>query len=269
MRLQRNEKMKLGIIGPAWRDVLCRVRDSGCSSGHDGGQAERKSPRMKYLAWIVAALTAVFSVSSALAFETSYWAWQRSEPPSESDLAELSAQEVRTLYWQVGQLENSGNSWQWKARFSLPSIPKIEVIPVLRLESHERAPFTPEATRSLLAAIAAATRGRGQLQIDYDCPDRLLPEYAAVLKQIRKLVPGLSITALPGWIRQPALADLGSSVAEMLPMLYDFASDPVVPGASPVPVIVPEKTRAWLAEWNHCPDSMAGWSAELYAPHGL
>ncbi len=207
---------------------------------------------MKHLVWIVAALTAVFSVSSALSFETSYWAWQRSEPPSESDLAELSAQGVHTLYWQVGQLENSGNSWQWKARFFLPSIPKIEVIPVLRLESHERAPFTPEATRSLLAAIAAATRGRGQLQIDYDCPDRLLPEYAAVLKEIRKLVPGLSITALPGWIRQPALADLGSSVVEMLPMLYDFAADPVVPGASPVPVIVPEKTRAWLAEWNRC-----------------
>ena len=48
-------------------------------------------------------------------------------------------------------------------------------------------------------------------------------------------MPGLSITALPGWIRQPALTDLGNSVVEMLPMLYDFASDPVVPGASPVP----------------------------------
>ena len=181
-----------------------------------------------------------------------YWAWQRNEPPSESDLAELSAQGVRTLYWHLGTLENAANSWQWKARFSLPSIPGFEFVPVLRLESRERAPFTPEATRSLLELMAAAIRGRGRLQIDYDCPDRLLLEYAAVLKEVRKIVPELSITALPGWIRKPAITELGGSVTEMFPMLYDFAPDPVVPGASPVPVIDREKTGAWLKEWDRC-----------------
>ena len=57
------------------------------------------SVRMKRLAQLVVFLVALLSRYPAFSFETSYWAWQRSEPPSESDLAELSAQEVRTLYW--------------------------------------------------------------------------------------------------------------------------------------------------------------------------
>ncbi|MEO5722356.1 MAG: DUF3142 domain-containing protein, partial [Chthoniobacterales bacterium] len=201
---------------------------------------------MKRLVQLVVFLVALLLRHPALSFETAYWVWQRNEPPSESDLAELSAQGSRTLYWHLGTLENTENAWRWKARFALPSIQNFEVVPVLRLESRERAPFTPDAVGSLLKHLAAATRNRGRLQIDYDCPDRLLHEYAAVLQQIRKIVPELSITALPGWIRQPALTELGGSVTEMFPMLYDFAPDPVVPGAAPVPLISQEKTGALL-----------------------
>ena len=210
---------------------------------------------MKLFAQIVIVITAIFPVKSALSFETAFWAWQRNETLSGSDLAELSSAGVKTLFWQVGQLENSDDAWRWKARFRRPSLPNIKVIPVLRLESRGRSPFEPEAMPSLLqivAAVAAADGGR-ELQIDYDCPDRLLPEYANALQQIRKLVPQLSITALPGWIRQPAFPELAASVTEMSTMFYDFEPDPAVPGAAPVPVVVPEKAGAWLTEWNRCP----------------
>ncbi len=214
--------------------------------------ASQKITKMEHLARLILSLALLLASCSRPPFETAYWAWQRNETPSESDVAELSTQGVRTLYWHLGTLENAGGAWQWKARFSLPAPPGFEVVPVLRLESRERALFTPEATRSLLEIVAGAASGRGRLQIDYDCPDRLLLEYAAVLKQARKSVPGLSITALPGWIRKPALAQLGESVTELFPMLYDFAPDPVAAGAFPVPLIDPERSGAWLKEWTRC-----------------
>ncbi|MGI8820348.1 MAG: DUF3142 domain-containing protein [Chthoniobacterales bacterium] len=208
---------------------------------------------MRSLTRVAICLLAVLAASRAFSFETAFWVWQRNDPPSQSDLRELTREGVKTLYWQLGQLENSDGVWRWKARFAVPSIPNLDVVPVLRLESRSRTPFTPEATRSLRDLVSAAAAGRSALQIDYDCPDRLLLEYAGVLKQIRQLVPGLSITALPGWIRQPALAELGRNVTEMFPMFYDFEPDPIVAGAKPVPVVLPEKAIAWLAEWNRCP----------------
>ncbi|MEO7168708.1 MAG: DUF3142 domain-containing protein [Chthoniobacterales bacterium] len=238
-------------MGDLFRRRSCGGVVPRCAPDLGAGRVSNRSG-MKHFAQILIALAAVCPVSSVLSFETSFWAWQRNEPPSENDRAELSSEGVKTLYWQLGQLENTHDSWRWKARFSLPSVPNIAVIPVLRLESRARSPFAPAAMSSLLPLISAAAGGGRELQIDYDCPDRLLPEYANALKQIRKLVPGLSITALPGWIRQPAFTELAASVAEMFPMFYDFAPDPVVPGAGPVPVIVPENARAWLAEWNRC-----------------
>ena len=47
-------------------------------------------------ATIVAAV--MLSWSSASAFETAFWVWQRSEPLSEVERAELAAQGVRTIY---------------------------------------------------------------------------------------------------------------------------------------------------------------------------
>jgi hypothetical protein len=201
---------------------------------------------------LLLALAIIFPASRSFSFETAYWVWQRDESLSESDLAQLSTQRVSTLYWQVGQLENIDGSWRWKARFKIPSAPGLKVIPVLRLEARNRAPFTPEATSSLLKFVSSVTPEAGALQIDFDCPDRLLPDYAKALKQIHQLIPGLSITALPHWIRQPALTELAASVTEMFPMFYDFEPDPVLPGAAPVPIIVPGEAQAWLAEWNRC-----------------
>ncbi|MEP6821608.1 MAG: DUF3142 domain-containing protein [Chthoniobacterales bacterium] len=208
---------------------------------------------MRSLTRVALSLVVVLAASRAFSFETGFWVWQRNDSPSQSELQELSSAGVRTLYWQLGQVENLDGAWRWKKRFSVPSIPNLDVVPVLRLECRSRTPFTPDATRSLVDLISTAAAGRSALQIDYDCPDRLLLEYAGVLKKIRPFVPSLSITALPGWIRQPALAELGRSVTEMFPMFYDFQPDPVVPGAKPVPVVVPEKAIAWLAEWNRCP----------------
>jgi hypothetical protein len=201
--------------------------------------------------------------SSANAFDMAFWVWQRSETLSESERAELSEQGVRTIYWQTGELENVGETWRWKVRFPLPeSNDDLRFVPVVRLDSRERTPFSKTSVESLLGALAAVAKGADELQLDYDAPDRLVEEYAAALKKIHALVPRLSITALPGWSRSQVLRALEQSVDELLPMLYDFEPDPVVEGAAPLPLLDPEKLERSLADWNRC---QIAWRAGLPA----
>ncbi|HEX4632072.1 MAG TPA: hypothetical protein VH188_14025 [Chthoniobacterales bacterium] len=180
--------------------------------------------------------------------ETGYWAWQRNEPPNSSEVEELKEQGVRRVYWQIGELVEEGATWRWNGRFELPAnVPELRFLPVVRLESRERTPFSTEANASLITALAQAARGADELQIDYDAPDRLIADYAATLKQLHKVVPRLSITALPHWAHYAA-HELGGAADELLVMLYDF--EPDRKGASPLPLIVPEKIDRYLAEWN-------------------
>jgi hypothetical protein len=151
--------------------------------------------------------------SSASAFETSFWVWQRSEPLSEPERAELAAQGVRTIYWQIGELENVGEAWRWKARFVLPQsrLGELIFVPVVRLESREKSPFSKTLLESLLGALSAVAKG------------------------------GRRTPARLGFARSPR--------GRLLPMFYDFEPDPTVGffrmiahfvGAVPVPVPAPE-----------------------------
>src|SRR5437764_4312348 len=104
----------------------------------------------------VIAAVGMLSPFSASALDTAFWVWQRSEPLSDAERTELSAQGVRTIYWQVGELENVGETWRWKARFAMPPSNGIElrVVPIVRLESRERSPFSQTSLESLLGALA-------------------------------------------------------------------------------------------------------------------
>ena len=207
----------------------------------------------------LAALLLTLGCAAASGFETGYWAWQRNEPPSAAEMEELKEQGVGAVYWQIGELVENGAAWRWSARFELPAnTPEVRFVPVVRLESRERTPFSKEATASLISALTAATGGIGELQIDYDAPDRLLGDYAAMLKELHKVVPRLSITALPHWARMSAVREFRGAVYELLVMLYDF--EPDAKGAPPLPLIVPEKIDRYLKEWNN---AQVPWRAGL------
>ncbi|HKP05160.1 MAG TPA: DUF3142 domain-containing protein [Chthoniobacterales bacterium] len=187
--------------------------------------------------------------AAAFGFDTEYWAWQRNEPASAQELAELEAQGVRAIHWQIGELVQSGADWRWRARFDLPpNVAGLRFVPVVRLESQERNPFTAQANESLFSALTAATRGADELQIDYDAPDRLLRDYAATLRQLHKLVPRVTITALPHWAHSSGAGEFRGAADELLVMLYDFEPDPK--GGPPLPLIVPDKIDRYLSEWN-------------------
>ena len=189
------------------------------------------------------------------AHDVRYWAWQHEDRLDERELAELAEQRVSTIYWQVGELENVGATWRWKARFTLPSSSgamRIQFVPVVRLVSHEPQPFSDASMVALLASLAAVSATREELQLDYDAPDRLLPNYAAALKRIHNLVPRLTIAALPHWSRADHLKLLEPNVDELLPMLYDFEAEPTLKNESPLPLISPDKISQLVENWRAC-----------------
>ena len=210
--------------------------------------------RLVFIALVVAFL----AVKSAWAggFERSYWVWHRAVPLGAEEGAELARQEVRTLFWSVGEMELRGGEWRWKAPpVAMAAVaPGFHVVPVVRLAGEVKAPFAPETMAGLLEKLKAAGTGEGEVQIDFDCPDRLLGDYAAALGEIRRTIPRVSITALAHWPRLRDFAALTKNVSEIAPMFYDMQRDPagVGPDAPPPPILDPGQVAAALREWKAC-----------------
>jgi hypothetical protein len=201
----------------------------------------------------IAAIASAIPLASS-AHDVRYWVWQRDDPLDEQELAELEAQKIDTIYWQVGELENTRETWHWKARFNFPSsnTAHTRFVPVVRLVSREQQPFSDESITALLASLSSASANHDELQLDYDAPDRLLPDYAGALKRIHGLVSRLTIAALPHWSRADYLKLLEPNVDELLPMLYDFEAEPVLKNQSPLPLISPEKISKLIESWRAC-----------------
>jgi len=204
-------------------------------------------------------ILAIATICSAIpmassAHDVRYWVWQREDPLSEQELTELASQKVNTIYWQIGELENIGETWRWKARFSFPSsdAARIHFVPVVRLVSREHQPFSDASVAALLSSLSSVSDKHDELQLDYDAPDRLLPDYAAALKRIRTLVPRLTIAALPHWSRVDYLKVMEPNVDELLPMLYDFEAEPILKDQSPLPLISPDKISRLIENWRFC-----------------
>src|SRR6266478_7183395 len=176
---------------------------------------------------------------ASFAYDVRYWVWQRDDSLDEQELTELGAQKIDTIYWQVGELENIGATWRWKARFNFSSsdAAHIHFVPVVRLVSREHQPFSDASVTALLASLSAVTAKHGELQLDYDAPDRLLADYANTLNRIHAVVPRLTIAALPHWSRADFLKLLEPNVDELLPMLYDFEPEPILKDQSPLPLL--------------------------------
>src|SRR6266576_6734696 len=188
------------------------------------------------------------------AHDVGYWVWQRDDQLSEQDLTELAAQKINTIYWQAGELENIGETWRWKTRFSFQSsdAAQIRFVPVVRLVSREHQPFSDASIAALLTSLSSVSAKHDELQLDYDAPERLLADYAAALKRIRTLVPRLTIAALPHWNRADYLKLLEPNIDELLPMLYDFEAEPILKDQSPLPLISPQKISKLLENWRAC-----------------
>jgi hypothetical protein len=169
----------------------------------------------------------------------------------------LRRQGVGTLFWHIGEMEIRGGEWSWKAPplATTDLAPGFRVVPVVRLESEAKTPFTPDRVAGLARSLRAVATESGEAQIDFDCPDRLLDSYASALRSLRSAVPRISITALTHWPRLPSFAALTRSVDEIIPMFYDMQGDPtgVGPEAPPPPILDPAQVEAAMRAWSACP----------------
>jgi len=196
--------------------------------------------------------------------ERAYWVWHRRAALTPAEDSELRRQGVGTLFWHVGEMEIREGEWFWKTPplATVTLAPGFRVVPVVRLASEAKMPFTPDRVAGLAGSLRVLAAESGEVQIDFDCPDRLLESYASALRGLRSAVPRISITALSHWPRLPGFAALARSVDEIMPMFYDMQADPTGAGPEtpPPPILDPDRVDAAMRTWSVCPKT---WRAGL------
>ncbi len=187
------------------------------------------------------------------------WIWARNEAPSTEERRELLHAGISRIYWQIGELGGRGGRVRELATFPLPA-PSGETgpvfVPVIRIASETRLPADLPARE--VAAWAKKAGVTQEVQFDYDCPERLLPDYARWLRDFRQSssVDQLSTTALGGWAITPGWREVEKAVDMAFPMLYD-----VLPEVAPHPdgepdarpIVEAAYVTGLLRQWSdHC-----------------
>lgn len=195
---------------------------------------------------------------------TAWWVWNRTAPLTADEVAALKRCGIQELQWNLGTLERKGMAWSGAEKLHLPpsEVDGLTILPVVRLD-HAPAtveePLADEALVALLARLCTRTRCPA-LQLDYDCPDRLLPRYADLLAKVRHGIAPvrLSVTALAGWPRVAGFKELAAAADELVPMFYDLESDAVAERRAP---LLSEATvREQIPLWQAC---RTAWRAGL------
>lgn len=202
----------------------------------------------------------------AEALPVSHWVWNRTAPLSADEAQRLKDTGTTQLWWNIGTLERDGTQWKGAAGFSMPAAPEgIRIFPVIRLHHSAQTLAEPAADEALIDLLTRASRrfGGEVLQVDYDCPDRLLGRYAEVLGKLRRAISPakLHITALANWPRVTGFSELCASVDGIVPMFYDLETDDMTESPEGArPLTDPTTLEAQLALWKTCPTP---WEAGL------
>jgi hypothetical protein len=218
---------------------------------------------LRPLARCTIALALLLQLRCALgATELSYWIWGKRAALNASERAELARQGVQSLFRQVATTDGVRipESLFVTATDLASDASAFTIVPVLRVEArdipavsffrrlHERFPIL---------------RGEA-LQLDFDCPDRLLPDYATLLQELRPLWPKLSVTALAHWPEVKGFQQLARSIDEVCPMFYDLQRDPTGVNETnpPPPILDQAQFERMVRLWRPCP---VPWRAGLPA----
>ncbi len=195
-----------------------------------------------------------------------FWVWHRSSPLTAAELSSLKAAGTRELFWQAVETGWKDNRWQ-SVRIAAPmaALPDITIVPVFRIKPDADFLGDPVAAAAFarMVRLWAGDTSLPEIQLDFDCPDRLLAAYGGFLGTVAAELPGtrLSITALASWPRHPQFAKLAKSVHRMAPMFYDLHPD--------TPADVMKRTFRPIADredialvelWRSCP---VPWQAGL------
>lgn len=186
-----------------------------------------------------------------------FWVWHRSSPLTDAERETLRQAGCGTLFWQAAECEWRDGRWhgvEIAATVADPAVPVFRIKPTPGfLGAHEAAAV---ALAGRIRDWRGAAGPLAEIQVDFDCPDRLLGDYAAFLAELgRQLAPTrISITALAGWPAHPQFATLARAVSTLVPMFYDLAADPpaAVKAGRFQPLADPAAAAA-IARWKACP----------------
>ncbi len=168
--------------------------------------------------------------------EVSLWYWHSPFCLTKQEAASLNAMGVRRMFVRAGTISASGEAvaltmpQEWLAS---PDAPNLHL--VFALDSGAARRFEELPNRSIAACVAesfALQRKAAErvglrvegLQIDFDCPTRLLPKYAELLGEVRRSLAGpvtLSITALPTWYTSRDMRRLVQQTDFYSPQFYE------------------------------------------------
>ena len=188
------------------------------------------------------------------ALDSSFWIWNRSAPLNGQELMHLKEAQISRVYWQIGEIEWREGNVVAKAQWPLPgNTPELRFIPVVRLEPTIDDPDKVDAGQ--LAEWAKSAGVTDEIQFDYDCPDRLLGHYGALLSEFRKAFGALKIstTALGGWCDAAQWLKLEETVDAVFPMLYDILPENAQSGSRPSlarPLVEAAPVGALVRKWE-------------------
>jgi hypothetical protein len=186
-----------------------------------------------------------------LAFDSSYWVWHRVTPLTAEEVGELDRQKVTRLFWEVGEISYQQGQWNWinqPVPREVRNSSGLRVIPVIQIVPNEALASSNNDLIALLKPVAES----GELQIDCDCPDRLLYHYAEFMGELHREVPRLTFTALAHWIHHPAWEALEENAVEVVPMFYDLYADPTKTSETDPPFPLLKTGEPQMEAWRGC-----------------
>jgi hypothetical protein len=217
--------------------------------------------RAACLAWVLLVIACGRSdtrqVRSGPLDPPAFWVWHRSSPLTAAEIESIGGSGVRALYWQAAECDWDGGWHVTRIAAPMTATADLEIIPVFRIKPLPAFLGSPDAPRQLAELVRRWLDGASppaEIQLDFDCPDRLLGEYTDFLKSFAGAVAPsrVSITALAAWPRHPGFGALADVVTSLAPMFYDLTADAPAdvkagryrPMADPA---VEDLIRAWAA----------------------
>ncbi len=163
-----------------------------------------------------------------------FWSW-RTNAPSEAEINQaFTATKAQTLFLRAGQFDLTNDALRRIRPVSgeLPASIAVHLVynatrDFLRGWEHlEPSAIAANIADTFRADVARASNHRTRvagLQLDFDAPTRLLPQYATTLRRLRELLPPsikLSITGLPTWAHSQDINAVLAAVDFWIPQCY-------------------------------------------------
>jgi hypothetical protein len=189
-----------------------------------------------------------------------FWVWHRTSSLKPAETESLRQAGVRSLYWQAAECTWGGGTWRMvRISAPMPGTADLEIIPVFRIVPKSAFLGTPGAGKRFAEEVrkwSGGSKTPREIQIDFDCPDRLLGDYARFLQSFGKGVSParVSITALASWPRHPDFVKLANTVSLLAPMFYDLeADDPAAVKAGRFHPMADPAVARLIRLWADCP----------------